>query len=199
MKSSARIAFTFLADVPGLKRIKLETDVATDDDPAKAAKTFWADASKLLEAVGARREKEIIKEKITKGDDSDDEASGSDADDDDSEKPATKATTAPKTDAGADADDEMDTGNDLFVKPTPTEPEEARPATVVKSIEKKSAAAPKTKKPEFIGRPGRKSDALDVLVFGKKALQFKDEDKELCVYDEEMMEEFTDALKAKLK
>lgn len=202
MKSSARIAFTFLADVPGLRRIKLETDVITDDDPVKAAKTFWSDASKLLEAVGARKEKEMIKVPIikdTKKDGSDDEGSesGDSADDDETEKSASKEATSPKT-ASASADD-MDIGDDLFAKPTPTEPEEPNP--IVESIEK-PAIAQKPKKPaapQFTERPGRKSDALDILHFGKKALQFKDEDKDLCVYDDEMMGEFMEALKAKLK
>lgn len=60
VKKDARNALTFLAEAKGLEHLRLEVDVAKDDDPVHAAGLFWPDVCKLLEAVGSKIEKSMV-------------------------------------------------------------------------------------------------------------------------------------------
>ena len=51
VKTTSRNAMNFLAESGGLRSLHIEGGVTTDDDPAKVAKAFYADACKFLEAV----------------------------------------------------------------------------------------------------------------------------------------------------
>ncbi|KXS98855.1 hypothetical protein AC578_10836 [Pseudocercospora eumusae] len=55
-KTSARNALHYLSEVPTLTRLHFETGVSSETDPIKAAKTFWNDGYKFLQAVANRRE-----------------------------------------------------------------------------------------------------------------------------------------------
>lgn len=55
IKTTSRQAMHFLAESPHLQRLRIETSVFAEGDPTKAAKTFYADAYKFLEAVGAAK------------------------------------------------------------------------------------------------------------------------------------------------
>ncbi|KAF2772015.1 hypothetical protein EJ03DRAFT_348828 [Teratosphaeria nubilosa] len=53
IKTSSRNAMHFLAEARNLQRFHIESGVFGDADPAKAAKQFYAEAYKFLEAVGS--------------------------------------------------------------------------------------------------------------------------------------------------
>ena len=53
VKTSSRNALHFLADARHLQRVRFETAVFNEGDPVKACKSFYADAYKFLEAIGA--------------------------------------------------------------------------------------------------------------------------------------------------
>lgn len=52
-KTTSRLALRILAHARHLTRLHIENGVSSDDDPTKAAKHFYQDAYKLLEAVGS--------------------------------------------------------------------------------------------------------------------------------------------------
>lgn len=55
VKTSSRNAMHFLAESPNIVNLHIESGVCTGEDPAKAAKEFYNDAYKFLEAVAARK------------------------------------------------------------------------------------------------------------------------------------------------
>jgi hypothetical protein len=69
------------------------------------------------------------------------------------------------------------------------------PAPVVAAVTKKVATPPPGPKM----RQGRKTDAVDILHFGRAAFKYKDAEKTERLWDASMRAEFKDALRAKLK
>lgn len=100
VKKDAKTALAFLAEAKNLNHLRIEVGVANNADVTAAAKNFWADACKLLETVGARKEKGLIPldEKQSKEESSDDEEDDDDEDEEESE------------DGGEDEDEENDDG-----------------------------------------------------------------------------------------
>jgi hypothetical protein len=99
VKKDAKTALAFLAEARNLTHLRIENGMAMGDDPAKVAKAFWLDASKLLEAVGSTKEKMMVEDKpkpqVTKPKDEDssdeessedDEAEGSEEDEGDEDE-----------------------------------------------------------------------------------------------------------------
>lgn len=251
VKKDAKTALAFLAEAKNLNHLRIDSGMAMDDNTAKVAKNFWLDASKLLEAVGSKKEKTMVEDKpkqpVAKpkvADPSDEESSeDEDAEDseDESEEDAgdeeTEEAEESKT-ASSSSAAQSDAVNDGTVNPANVElssnteqmdiSEGAPAATksedtvmadkvadngdntensgVVKKDSKSPtpAVSPATKKviapkPGPKMRQGRKSDALDILHFGKTAFKYKDEDKTERIWDASMRAEFLDALRAKLK
>ncbi|KAK5172013.1 uncharacterized protein LTR77_003650 [Saxophila tyrrhenica] len=54
VKTQSRNALNNLSNCPNITRLHIDTGVSGDGEPVKAAKTFWLDASKFLEAASAR-------------------------------------------------------------------------------------------------------------------------------------------------
>lgn len=50
-KTASRTSMAFLAEAKNLERLYIENGVSSESDVHKAARNFWADAHKLLEAV----------------------------------------------------------------------------------------------------------------------------------------------------
>ena len=50
-------AFSMLSSCPNLQRLHLSTGVGCNATPTKAAKAFWQDAARLMEAIGKRTQK----------------------------------------------------------------------------------------------------------------------------------------------
>ena len=55
VKTQGRTAMHFLADWANITHLYIDSGVVLEGDPAKAAKTFYIDAYKFLEAMGARK------------------------------------------------------------------------------------------------------------------------------------------------
>ncbi|TKA72203.1 hypothetical protein B0A55_06964 [Friedmanniomyces simplex] len=55
IKTTSRNAMHFLADSRNLTQLHIDASVFSEGDPAKAAKTFYADAYKFLESIGAAK------------------------------------------------------------------------------------------------------------------------------------------------
>lgn len=55
-KTSSRNALHLLSEAKNLTRLSFESGVTNESDPVKAAKAFWNDSYKFLQAVGTRRE-----------------------------------------------------------------------------------------------------------------------------------------------
>lgn len=53
VKTTSRNAMMLLAEARNLKNLHIDSGVSSEGDTAKAAKAFWTDAYKFLEAVGA--------------------------------------------------------------------------------------------------------------------------------------------------
>nr|POE49491.1 hypothetical protein CFP56_50408 [Quercus suber] len=52
-KTSSRMAFHLLTEARFLTRLHIDSGISTENDPIKAAKAFYSDAYKLLEAIGS--------------------------------------------------------------------------------------------------------------------------------------------------
>jgi hypothetical protein len=88
-----------------------------------------------------------------------------------------------------------DDNSNSDVKPNDAVKKDSKsPAPVVAATKK--AATPNQGPPM---RQGRRSDAIDILHFGKSAFKYKDEDKKEHDWDSSMRAEFMDALRAKLR
>jgi hypothetical protein len=213
VKATARNAFSVLSEATNLEKLKLSNGVVMEEDVEKAVKMFWSDASKLLTALGNAKEKTVVRVEEDEDSEGDDEDNSDDSDaeaektvtevDAEAQKPVPDNDTT-MTEAGNDNEDESSdithgADNSVITKPIASddvkESIEHKPKTTV-------AARPKTKaapKPKYHDRPGKKSDAVDVLIFGNKAFQYKDSDKELIEWKEDMIEEFKELLGAKIK
>ena len=55
VKTTSRNAMMLLGEGGNVRSLHIESGVSSDKDPGKAAKQFWADAYKFLEAAGAVR------------------------------------------------------------------------------------------------------------------------------------------------
>ena len=55
VKTTSRNAMNLLAESPNIKRLHIESSVSSEKDAGKAAKMFYADSYKFLEAVGAAK------------------------------------------------------------------------------------------------------------------------------------------------
>ncbi|KAK4550057.1 hypothetical protein LTR36_003024 [Oleoguttula mirabilis] len=55
IKTTSRNAMHFLSEARNLSRLRIEQGVFSEGDPNKAAKVFYADAYKFLEAIGAAK------------------------------------------------------------------------------------------------------------------------------------------------
>jgi hypothetical protein len=81
------------------------------------------------------------------------------------------------------------------VKPNDTVKKDSKSPVPVVAATKKVA----TPDPGPPTRHGRRSDAIDILHFGKSAFKYKDEDQKEHDWDSSMRAEFMDALRAKLR
>jgi len=99
------------------------------------------------------------------------------------------APAALKTEDTVMADNGNDTKTDDAVKK-----DSKSPAPVVAATKKVATPNPGPKM-----RQGRKSDAVDILHFGKAALKYRDTDKNEKVWDTSMRDKLKEVLKAKLK
>jgi len=251
VKKDAKTALAFLAEAKNLEHLRIEVGMAMDDNIAKAARNFWLDACKLLEAVGSKKEKTMVEDKpkpkpqvITSNDDDssgedssdNEEQSGDDEEEewgDESVTPSASSSDVAKEAATADPvaaepssiAEQMDTteGATEGATESATECASAVPAaaktedtvmadndqnTETDEIVKKDSKSPVpvvairkviATKPGPKMRQGRKSDAVDILHFGKAAFKYKDADKSEHHWDASMRFDFLDALKAKLK
>jgi hypothetical protein len=92
VKKDAKTALAFLAEAKNLNRLRINLGMAMDDDIAKVARTFWMDASKLLEAIASTKEKKQVVDRPrqqmakSKDEDSSDEESSEDEDGESSEE-----------------------------------------------------------------------------------------------------------------
>ncbi|KAK1060844.1 hypothetical protein LTR74_011535 [Friedmanniomyces endolithicus] len=55
IKTTSRNAMHFLADSRNLAKLRIDTNIFSEGDPAKAAKAFYADAYRFLENIGAAK------------------------------------------------------------------------------------------------------------------------------------------------
>lgn len=55
VKTNSRNALCCLAEAKNIVRLRFESGVCSDGDPTKAARAFFGDAQKFLEAIGASR------------------------------------------------------------------------------------------------------------------------------------------------
>ncbi|KAK0321100.1 hypothetical protein LTR82_008017 [Friedmanniomyces endolithicus] len=55
IKTTSRNAMHFLADSRNLTKLRIDTNIFSEGDPAKAAKAFYADAYRFLENIGAAK------------------------------------------------------------------------------------------------------------------------------------------------
>ena len=55
IKTTCRTAMMLLAEARNIKSLKIDSSVLGDEDPAKAAKTFWSDGYKFLDTVGSAK------------------------------------------------------------------------------------------------------------------------------------------------
>lgn len=88
VKKDAKTALAFLAEAKNLAHLRIEMNVVNEDDVAKAAKSFWLDIGKLLEAVGAKFDKKMVaprkpKPKVLKREEDDASEEGDEDDDED--------------------------------------------------------------------------------------------------------------------
>jgi len=238
VKKDAKTALAFLAEAKNLEHLRIDTGMAMDADTAKVAKTFWLDASKLLEAVGSKKEKMMAEDKpkppVAKssddgfsGEESSDEENEEDSEEDEEDaggeeteeakdnKGATSSfaqsdVVEEATNAGPAAMELISTAEEMDTTegaPAASKIEDTVMADNDEASKKDSksptlAVATKkviTPKPGPKMRQGRKSDAVDILHFGKSAFKYKDEAKSEHIWDASMKEEFLDALRAKLK
>lgn len=120
VKKDAKTALAFLAEAKNLAHLRIEMNVVNEDDVAKAAKSFWLDVGKLLEAVGAKFDKKMVvprkpKPKVLKREEDDASEEGeedNDEDDDDQDDEESKENESEVSDAKAsqisDADQESE-------------------------------------------------------------------------------------------
>lgn len=129
VKKDAKTALAFLAEAKNLAHLRIEMNVVNEDDVAKAAKSFWLDIGKLLEAVGAKFDKKMVaprkpKPKVLKreeddaseeGDENNDEEDDDDQDDEESEENESELSDA-KTSQVSDADHESENNDEDAVE-----------------------------------------------------------------------------------
>jgi hypothetical protein len=66
VKKDSKTALAFLAEAKNLNHLRIDSGMAMDENIAKVARTFWVDASKLLEAVGSAKEKIMVEDRPQK-------------------------------------------------------------------------------------------------------------------------------------
>jgi hypothetical protein len=267
VKKDAKTALAFLAEAKNLNHLRIDLGMAMDDDIAKVARTFWIDASKLLEAIASTKEKKQVVDRPrqqvakSKDEDSSDEESSEDEDgesseEDEEEDAGEEETEEPKetkevkkvekvdevketveVKETTPSVDQSDAAKETTVNPTHLElsstveqmdisegapaalkPEDtvmgdnddnSNPDVKTNDTVKKDSKSPvpvvaATKKvatpnPGPPMRQGRRSDAIDILHFGKSAFKYKDHEKDEHDWDSSMRAEFMYALRAKLR
>lgn len=209
VKKDAKNALAFLAEAKNLEHLRIELNVANEDDAGKAAKSFWLDACKLLESVGARLEKKLVparkpkvsiqtEEEDEEDEESDEESSGDGEEEDDEDHKSNDAASSdkpasPGSDAGSDANDVVVEDGDNSNDKKGTANVEA-PATPKKSSPLVTSTKPTALQPPKLIQ-GEKSFAVDILHFGRAALK----NKNGSVWDKAKKQVFLDVLRAKLK
>lgn len=197
-----RTAFSFMQEAKFLNRLRFEQWYHHDDDITKAAKIFWNDALKFLEAIASAREKMTHRKLIEIAD-----AKSELVDTDMAEADAPIAPVASNEEKYVATSPELDTS-----LPSSVYSEAARTDSIgikdnslfngVVTIPAVAKGAPKSKKEKkqtkYTVLQGKRSDAIDVLDFGDKFLTWKDDSEEF-EWDDEMEKEFRETLKAKLQ
>lgn len=206
VKKDAKNALAFLAEAKNLEHLRIELNVANEDDAGKAAKAFWLDACKLLESVGARLEKKMVparkpkvsiqaEEEDEEDEESDEEGSGDEEDEDDEDRKSNDAASSDKP-ASPGSDSRSD-ANDVAMEDGETSNDKKDTTNVETHVNPKkpspfvTSTAPQT--PKLI--QGEKAFAVDILHFGRSALK----NKNGSVWDKAKKQVFLDVLEAKLK
>nr|OQO17097.1 hypothetical protein B0A51_15550 [Rachicladosporium sp. CCFEE 5018] len=209
VQRNPRTAFSFLQEAKFLRKLTLKSWYYHNEEPTKAATVFWSEASKMLEAFATvtadkvqrtfievkedpaeaikTEVKQVVvtsdgvatKMEITKTEQTDTEMAEAD----------TPAAPAANTD-GMNPTITTD-GDTTF----PMVASDLFDGTVTTS----AVSKPSKPTPQVIETKGKRSDAIDILHFDDNFLTFKDDEGDTSMYDDEMLEEFKDALKAKLK
>nr|OQO19616.1 hypothetical protein B0A51_14515 [Rachicladosporium sp. CCFEE 5018] len=208
VQRNPRTAFSFLQEAKHLRKLTLKSWYYHNEEPTKAATVFWSEASKMLEALAAVTAEKVqrtfieVKEdpaepvksevkqvevtsdgiatkmEITKTEQTDTEMAEADA------------PTAPAANADGMHPTITTDGDGTF----PIIASDLFDGTVTTSAVIKSSKPA----PQVIETKGKRSDAIDILHFDDNFFTFKDDEGDTSTYDDEMLEEFMDALKAKL-
>lgn len=119
IKKDAKTALTFLAEARGLEHLRIEVGIANDDNVEKTASSFWSDACKLLEVVGSRIEKTMVRPRKAKVQEVQEESSEDESDEEDEDDE--------EEEAESDEDEEADTEEvNKPAKPTQSDQAEAQ-------------------------------------------------------------------------
>ncbi|KAK6434087.1 hypothetical protein LTR95_009728 [Oleoguttula sp. CCFEE 5521] len=206
VQRNPRTAFSFLQEAKFLRKLTLKSWYYHNEEPTKAATVFWSEASKMLEALAAVKEKEVQRTFIeVKEDPTTAEKIEVKQLEVTSDGIATKMEIAKteQTDTDmAEADAPVaPTANTDGMHPTITTDSEATFPIVASDLFDGTVTTSAITKPapQIIETKGKRSDAIDILHFDDNFFTFKDDEGDTSMYDDEMLEEFKDALKAKLK
>lgn len=224
IKKDAKNALAFLAEAKNLEHLRIELGVASEDDPSKAAKSFWLDACKLLEAVGANFEKKMVPARKAKlfvkeeekaveesdeefGEENEDEE-GEEEEEEEADEDEAESGESGKTDDAASSDKQASAGSDAGSEGEAMAVDDKKDTAATKSADEVSTAIPKKSSPTVAPTPtkpappqppkliqGEKCFAVDILHFGKNAFKNKDG----TVWTNNKKQVFLDVLEAKLK
>ncbi|KAK6436068.1 hypothetical protein LTR95_007747 [Oleoguttula sp. CCFEE 5521] len=202
VQRNPRTAFSFLQEASKLRKLTLKSWYYHNEEPTKAATVFWSEASKLLEALAAAKEKEVHRTFIeVKKDPAEPVKSEVKEVEVASEGIATK-TEITKTEQTDTEMADAPTGpaaNTDSMHPTITTAGDTTFPIVASDLFEGTVIVSAKPAPQVIETKGKRSDAIDILHFDDEFFTFKDDEGDKSMYDDEMAEEFKDALKAKLK
>lgn len=225
VKKDAKNALAFLAEAKNLEHLRIDLGVTSEDDASKAARSFWLDACKLLEAVGANFEKKMVparKAKLfvkeeEKAVEESDKESGEEDEDEEEEEEGEEQTAdedeaesgeSGKSDEAASSDKQASAGSDAGSEGEAMAFDDKKDTAATKSADDTSTATPKKASPTVAPIPtkrappqppqliqGEKCFAVDILHFGRNAFKNKDG----TVWTNNKKQVFLDVLEAKLK
>lgn len=189
VRKDAKTALAFLAEAKGLQSLRLELNVVNEENPSKAAKIFWLEICKLLEAIGGRMQKELVddeveEEKTSKvnNDQSDEEDEEEDDEDEDEDGGADDKDDAEQSDRAEkekDAASSEGKGSENEEKATSTdaEPKEQAENTSVITPENSDGVEMKEEATSVDSKE-------DVSSFEEKSIQVATEDTSIVIREE---------------
>ncbi|OQO00351.1 hypothetical protein B0A48_13698 [Cryoendolithus antarcticus] len=208
VQRNPRTAFSFLQEAKYLRKLTLKSWYYHNEEPTKAATVFWSEASKMLEALATVTADKVQRTFIeVKEDPAEPVKSGvkqvevaSDGIVTEMEITKTEQTDTEMAEADAPAAPAANTDG---MHPTITTDGDTTFPIVASdlfdgTVTTSAIVKPSKPAPQVIETKGKRSDAIDILHFDDEFFTFKDDEGDKSMYDDEMVEEFKDALKAKL-